>query len=488
MVLRDTQAGALPRCASMVKHIGNPIKRASALLVLACAVLVGCAPRIDTTPPSFPFAAGWQNSFPNQKQPIDAKQWWTGLKDPVLTALVEKALAESPDLTAAQLRAKAAWEETGAIQSLQTAEASAAARRSGGKQRSEDLAISSAINLQTVLDLGRAREAQALGAIARAGIAAGEESAARLLLIGEVSNSYLGLRAAQQQLELLRRAQQRQRAILRIAQDLLNEGEGTRIDTLRSQARLNALDTQRKDIEATIEREVLRLTLLTGSQPGALPPDLERRLRQREPQPRPRLAPDPVVPADLIRNRPDLLVAEARYNGARAALGSARAELYPSLVISGLIDARRITARNPLTDATETRRGSVVSLGPSLRLPELPTRATRASISAAAMRVEAEYQAWHAEVLKALFEVESSLLDYRKATEAEALSQRTVTLQSEAADLLLAALREGEATFGEMAAIQSDLIDLELTEVDKRLARARGFVDLHLRLGIGASR
>ena len=452
------------------------------------AILMGCAPKVDTTRPGFPFAVAWQNAHPSLNRAVDAEEWWSGLQDPVLDTLASAALAENLDLNAAQLRAEAAWTETGSIQSLRTAEIGATARRSGGNLRDENSVVAGLINLQAVLDLGRSREAQTLGAIARAGIAYGEASAARLLLIGEVAESYLSLRSAQQRLVLLNRAQKRQREILRIAQDLLDEGEGTRIDTLRSQARIHALDAQATAAQTGIERKILRLTILTGAQPGALQPELLRALQSHRAQPRPGLMPDPTVPADLIRNRPDLLVAEARYDGARAALGSARAELYPSLVISGLIDARQITARNPMTDATETRRGSILSVGPTVRLPVLPTRASRAAVDAATTRVEAEHKAWHGAVLEALYEVETSLLEYRKATQAEAAINRTVDLLTEATNLLKDALREGEATFGEMAALQSDLIDAELSRADARLQHARAFVALHIRLGLGSHR
>lgn len=442
--------------------------------------LAACAPAIDTTRPGFNFAAAFQNTQKNSTRLLDEKNWWHGLEDNVLNALIEQALVDSPDLAAAQLRAHAAWREIGAVPGLRTVESGASARANSGNLRSEDSVVGAALNLELVFDLGRGREAQRLGAIAQTGIAHAEASAARLLLIGEVANAYLTLRQGQQHLALVDKGLARQRQTLTIARDLLAEGEGTRIETLRSEARLSALQAERIQIAAAIEKDILRLAVLTGVAPGGLDAGLETALRQVRSQPRPRLAPDPAVPADLVRNRPDLRVAEARYDAARAALGSARAALYPSLSLSGIIDVREV--RFGSTD----RRGSINSLGPTLRLPVLPQRAARAAVDGALLRVEAEYSSWTAAVLNSLLEVETGLIDYRKSTQQEQASARTVALQTQAYTLMKEAVREGGATLAELATIERDLMDLESTQINARFLRAQSFVALNIRLGLGS--
>ncbi len=452
--------------------------RVSTLVMASC--LVACAPPIDTTRPGFSFAAAFQNDHKNTARLLDEKDWWRGLEDHVLNHLIASALNGSPDLAAAQLRAQAASREIGAVPHQFTIESGMSARKNAGNLRTEDSVIGAALNLGLVFDLGRGREAQRLGAIAQTGIAQAEASAARLLLIGEVANAYLSLRQGQQLLALIDKGLARQRQTLAIARDLLAEGEGTRIETLRSEARLSALRAQRIQIEAGVEKDILRLAVLTGVAPGALEPSLVAALRRFGAQPRPRLAPDPTVPADLVRNRPDLRVAEARYDAARAAHGAARANLYPSLSLSGVIDVREVRF------ASTDRRGSIGSIGPTFRLPVFPQAATLNGVDAAHLRTDAEYKSWTSTVLNSLLEVETGLIDYRKTTELEQATNRSVALQTEAYTLTRAAVRDGEATLSELGVIESDLIDLEIEQINARFLRAQTFVTLSIRLGLGS--
>jgi outer membrane protein, multidrug efflux system len=192
------------------------------------------------------------------------------------------------------------------------------------------------------------------------------------------------------------------------------------------------------------------------------------------------MAPDPGIPADLIRNRPDIRAAEARYDAARAALGQARAALYPSLSLSGTIEAERTT------QGAASSSGSLLSLGPSLRLPALPQGPARASISAAESRVAAAHADWTSAVLTALYEVEAALIDYRAAVRAEAAAERAVTLHAQARRLMRDATSAGEATLSDLISVEDALAAAETLQASAQLNRARSFALLNIRLGAGA--
>ena len=192
------------------------------------------------------------------------------------------------------------------------------------------------------------------------------------------------------------------------------------------------------------------------------------------------MAPDPGVPADLVRNRPDLMIAEARYDGARAAVGQARAALYPRLSLGVTIELRRTGSGGNATT------GDLSGFGPSLRLPVLPQAAARANIAAAEQRVIAAHADWTAAVLNALGEVETALLDYRAAARAETATAEAVRLHAEAQALTRTSVADGAATLSDLIAIEDALADAEGDGIDARLARAQAYVRLNLRLGNGA--
>ncbi len=432
-------------------------------------------------PARFAFPGGWQNGTSRGSERLDDANWWRGLNDPVLDRLVAAALSGNPDLAAVRLRAQAAQEETGTVRDRASVVPGAEARASGGDLRTEDTVVGAGLQFDLDFDLGRTREAERFGAAAQASVAEAEAAAARLVLIGEVAGTYLSLRHAQAQLAQIERGKQRQQRALAIARDLEAEGEASRVGSLRGEGQLASLEAERLVALSQIEVQILRLAILTGARPGDLPPDLLSALNDRRAQPQSRMAPDPKVPADLLRNRPDLRIAEGSYDAARATLGASRAALYPRLSLTGLIDAREIRLGGG------SRSGEVSSLGPSIRLPVLPTRATKAAVTAATTRVEAAHKAWTAAVLNALFEVEAALLDYRRSAQVEAALSRSVALNGEAYALMLEATKEGEATLAELASLESELFDAELRLIDARLARARSFVNLNLRIGSGSS-
>ncbi|TVP73077.1 MAG: TolC family protein [Rhodobacteraceae bacterium] len=479
-MLTQSKAAQGPRVAWSRAVTLLPATGRAAVMMLACGVVLGCAPAIETTRPGFMFANGWQTPIKAAPRLMDDRTWWRGFQDQTLDAMILRALHASPDLNAARLRALAARQETAAIQGATTLATGASARASEGRLRSEDRVIGGSGELGILFDPGRGRQAERFGAAAAAALAEAEQSGARLFLIGEISTAYLQLRHSQQRLILAQQEASRQRQMLSLARRLVTEGEGTRIDVLRSEARLAALEAERRELEGLVDTGILRLTVLAGDAPGQLPPDLMAGLRRVAAQPRSTLAPDPLLPADLIRNRPDLRVEEARYDAARAALGAARAALYPSLSLTGTIDAREVRFRG-----TETR-GAVSSLGPTLRLPVLPLRASRAAVDAAESRVEAAHESWTGAVLTALFEVETALLDYSKAAQNEAAIDRAVALQAQARRLSNAAVREGAATLWDLNILDGDLARAEIQQADARLARAQSFVDLNIRLGMGA--
>ncbi len=86
------------------------------LLPAACA---GPPVKTASVPPVAP-AAAWRTDA-GPVAPLD-RDWWRGFGDPVLTALVEKALANNPDLgiAAARVREARANEQAARAQLLPT--------------------------------------------------------------------------------------------------------------------------------------------------------------------------------------------------------------------------------------------------------------------------------------------------------------------------------------------------------------------------------
>lgn len=455
--------------------------RPAPVLVLVLA-LTACAPPLDTARPAFPFAARWLAPQPAGAhlpgRPLaDNERWWQAFRDPALDWLIALALANSPTLAAARARAKAAEASVATIPGAVTLSGGTAVRGSNASSDPGRARASADLALDALFDPGRGRAADRSAAGALAVQAAAAAAGARLFLTGEVANTYVALRLAQRRLALTEAEAARRRQTLALAETLAEAGAATRVEALRSQGRLAEIAADLPGLSAAVAAGQARLAVLAGRTPGTLPPDLAAALTARGAEPRATLAPDPGIPVDLLRNRPDLAVAEAAYDAARAGVGQARAALYPRLSLSGVIEA----------SVDRNDRQGTVTFGPALRLPALPARPARAGVSAAEARVAAAHADWTEAVLQALLEVEIALLDYRAAAASEGATDRAVRLYAEAASLTRNLAGRGEVTLGDLIDAEEELARAETARAEARARRAQAFIALNIRLGAGAS-
>ena len=444
---------------------------------LIAALIAGCAPLPDGVAPHFPFAQNWATPSPATPRLLDDALWWQGFRNAPLDGLIARALAGNPGLAAAQARSKSAYAAAQAVPGAVQASGGLGAEASGGSLANNSGEASGDFTLEILFDPGRGRESERRAVRGAAGLATAQAAGARLFLINEVTDAYLTLRYDQKRLALTQAGARRQQQTLKLAHTLAEAGESTRIEVLRSQAGLASLDAQLPAIEASIGRSLARLAVLAGDAPGALPPNLQAALQAMDTQPRATLLPDPGIPADLIRNRPDIQAAEASYDIAVANLGQARAALYPRLSIAGTIEAQRSFGAGG---------SSAVSVGPSLRFPALPLGPAKAGVTAATGRVEAAYADWTSTVLQALYEVEAALLDYRAAARTETATDRAVALHKKTTALTRDAASAGEATLGDLITVEAALAQAEAAQAEARLTRAQAFMQLNIRLGSGS--
>jgi outer membrane protein, multidrug efflux system len=162
------------------------------------------------------------------------------------------------------------------------------------------------------------------------------------------------------------------------------------------------------------------------------------------------------VPADLLRNRPDVQAAERRLAAAVAAVGVAEADLYPSLSLSGTVSAGDT---------------ATWSFGPALSLPIFNQgRLTAARDRAVAQAKEAEL-AWRSAIQSAVEDVQTELS--RLAANRQRAARLTDVVTS--TDRVLALSRE---TYRLGTTTLLDLLDAERSATAARLSLAQAYRDL----------
>lgn len=330
----------------------------------------------------------------------DLQTWWQRWNDPQLNALVEQALAQNLDLAQALGRLK----QQRLLQGV--AEATFKPEVTGGARTLQDVAavdsyFHASIDVAWDFGLFGARESTQLAARSELLSAQAQVRAASVSLVADVVRRWLDIRMAQVQRQLLGdRVALDERAVkfanVRLAQHL--DGSDA---VHQAQLQLAQSRGQLIAIQESQTRSAHALALLLGrARPDLawLAPDASARL------PEPQAFQLQVLPADLLRTRPDIETAEANVTRAAAALGLSRSALYPRFALAGSL----LYSYN-LTQNHRTTSDQMPLVGPVIDIPlfDWGRRRSQADSDEAAMDVAV--LGYRQAVLESISEVETAL-------------------------------------------------------------------------------
>jgi NodT family efflux transporter outer membrane factor (OMF) lipoprotein len=343
-------------------------------------------------------AAAWAAPLPHGGKTSEIADWWGQFDDPLVGRLVTMAEADSPSLAQAwasieKARATLASVSSGRTPSL-TASASASRERASGLIESvRSAGFDSSWEIDLFGKLWRNEEAAAARVEARTG----DWNDARVSLAAEVADTYVQwkgceLLAEAYAQELVSNAQTQTTTLAAVRAGLTAPADGALARASLASARSTLIDQR-----AQCDLLVKALVYLTGAEEGALRAQLSSAPHGL---PQPRQAAVVSVPADVLRQRPDLASLERELAAASAEIGAAKAALYPSLSLSGSIGV----------SATSGSPTSVWSFGPSLSLPILDGGERRAAVTSAEAAYRSAYAAYQLGVRQIVRDVEEALV------------------------------------------------------------------------------
>lgn len=361
------------------------------------SLLAGCAApvdvKLDKETPDL-----WRQQLTQKAGSADLAQWWKSWNDPALNALVDEALAQNLDVAQAVLRLRQQRLLAGASNATFMPVVSA-----GGKTLQDIAAVDSYFHasIDVSWDLGLFGDSQAARRSADAGVldAQAQLHAARVALVADVVHRYLDIRQAQVQRGLaLSQQQQAQRQL-----ELLQVRQAQRLadtQTLeQQQLQLRGVQAQLTTLDEAQARAAHALAALLGRdrpEPQWLQADAAAAL--------PQLQAIAVLPADLLRRRPDIQSAEAAVEQAAAEVGVSRAALYPRLTLTGSL----LFAYN-LTRNHRTTSDYIPMVGPQIDIPLFDWGRRRAVADGKELALQASIKAYRQAVLNGIAEAEGAL-------------------------------------------------------------------------------
>lgn len=407
-----------------------------AISIAAAFAVTGCAVGPDYRAPPVTLDAGFVNAGSmsiNAQPPVaDIATFWNAFGDAALSQLVQRALAANGDVRIAQARLQEAHAVLGGTraEALPEIDASANAGRSlspayltpgttRGQRTGNAFDVGFVANWE--LDFFGRNRRSTEGAAAQVEASQAGVHAAQTTVAAEVARNYLDLRGLQQRYEVARRSLNNQQSTLRLTSARLDAGRGTQFDVVRARSLFESTEAALPALQASIERAAFRLATLTAQPPRVVLTALSMS------QPLPSL---PVTdlsalplgtPEQLLRRRPDLIVAERQLASATASIGVVTADLFPRISLTGLIGfASNRVARLGSSDSGQH------ALGAGLTWPLLDFGRVRSRIGATEARAAQALASYEQTVATALEETEGALSQFtRTAQQAERLTSAT---------------------------------------------------------------
>jgi multidrug efflux system outer membrane protein len=458
-------------------------------LTLAISLcLAGCAVGPNYKQPETPVDTQFANSGAASYSPDEIQaQFWTAFNEPLLTKLVDQALATNKDLEIARANLRASRAARGLTQFDLFPSVTAGGSRLKVRQSEHQLPgvpedqrefddVDAGFDASWEIDLfGRVRRGVE-AARAEEQAAVSQVRDAQVTVTAEVARNYFVLRGLQDQLGVAIRNSENQRQTLSLTEARLDAGRGTELDTSRATAQLQTTLASIPPLRSSIAATIYRLGVLTGQQPNALTADLE------PVQPAPVLPQLTAIgtPEALLRRRPDVRIAERQLASATARIGIAVGDLFPRVSFIGSAGYNSGNTGDLGNSASRT-----FTYGPTISWAALDLGRVRSRIGIANAQADAALAAYQSTVLLVLEETEGALINYGFAQSRRETLEQAAAASSKAASLARQRFEGGLTDFLNVLDAERDALSAQDSLAQSRTQAATSLIAVYKALGGG---
>lgn len=471
------------------------LKNRTIFAVAAGVMISACAVGPDYERPEVELKEQWSESGAAElieDLPAAPASWWQVFDDPLLNELVNEAYRENLDVEVAGLRimeARAALGIALGNRFPQEQSIRGGAVSTGVSENSPNFfafAESRYWNADLGFDVGW--ELDFWGRYRRGVEAAQADMAASLAgydaslvtITAETARAYLVIRSLQQLMRVTKENVALQRRSYEIADVLARNERVTELDVAQATTLLESTAAQVPLIEARLVQAKNALSFLLGQPPG----QLDSRLGVG-PIPEPPAQVAVGVPAELLRRRPDVLLAELRAAGQSARVGIAESDRYPRFGLTGSLGLRASdTGNSELSDLFSSDSIEFVA-GPVFSWPILNYGRIKNSVRVQDARLQQSLIAYQSSVLNAAREVEDAIAAHLRQREALEFYRRSAVAARRSVDLALLQYRESIVDYQRVLDTQRSLNAQQQLYVQTKGDVATSLVVLYKALGGG---
>jgi multidrug efflux system outer membrane protein len=420
-----------------------------------------------------------------ENSPAELAAWWRTLNDADLNALIDTAILQNNNLRIAGLRVLEAQASLGIATGNRFPQVQAI---TGGAAYTDngDLALE-----QYDLGAGLSWEIDFWGRFSHGVEAADATYLASLanyddvmvLVTATVADIYVVIRATEEQLRLARDSIKLQQRSYDIVEVLFRNGSSAELDALQARTLLLSTEATIPDLEATLRQAKNALSVLLGTAPS----DYAEFFKGDGTQPAVPSLVSIGVPADLLRQRPDVRRAELQAMAQNAIVGVATADLYPSFSLTGFIGASstNVDSGNATIDNLFSSDGSAFSVGANFNWPFLNYGRIRSNIDVQDARLQQALIAYQETVIQAAREVEDAIASMASTRSKDKILSESVAIAQRSADLAFLRYQEGFADYQRVLDAQQALFAQQQRFAANRGEVVRSVIQLYRSLGGG---
>ncbi len=442
-------------------------------------LLQSCAVGPDYISPEYEVPDIWQVKLADGLTAGEAPlaTWWQTLNDPILNSLMERAAVGNLDLKEAYGRIKEARSIRGIASGERWPDVNADGQVTR-KRNSEDfftVGTDKDKNPDSASDTIRGGnfnanwEIDLWGRVSRTIASADANFQASIedyrdvlvILYAEIAANYVELRTLQERIRVTAFNVETQRGTLGITRARFKAEITSELDVRQAELNLARTESRIPALRQKAAQSIHRLGVLIGGFPGELYAELT------PPRPIPQPPPDVLmgVPAEAMRQRPDVRAAERRLAAQTERIGIATADLYPTFFLLG--DFGYLGIRNDLLDGSRKS----YSYGPSLRWNIFDGGRVRNRINAEDARTEQALANYENTILEALEDVENAAVAFTEEQQRREMLRRSVVAAEKSVELVSVQYKTGLTDF-------QNVLDMErsLAEQADRYVESVGLV------------
>jgi NodT family efflux transporter outer membrane factor (OMF) lipoprotein len=447
-------------------------------LVSTIAIAKTSSQKIETSIPT-----SWNNldTLFIQQDNID-KQWWTGFGDATLNSLLDICIANNYDL------AQAAYRVDAAKALMRKAE--------GGYYPSLNLTAAYDYN-QNVTTAGTSRigsvgadmswEIDIIGAVRgraksqKYNFQATQEeyNAVMTSLIAKVVSSYINLRTAQVRLDVVKSNLYIQEQTKNITEARFNTGLASALDVAQAKSIYYATAAKVPELESLVSESLNALGVLSGRIPWQLDAELNLSANSNIPHNSEKMVPVS-VPAEVLRQRPDVRAAEKSIDAAASLVGATVADWLPKFYVTGKIGVASEDFKNIFQEDK-----MYWQVAPAIKWNIFSGTALSGQIQEAKANTEIAVNSYNNVVLNALQEVDNSMTVYKHSINEEE-AYRIAYEQAELTfNLAIDLYKKGLIEFQNVLDAQRNLLSYNEAKVVAEANVSLSLVQLYQALGGG---